>query len=92
MAASATARQPKPAVKPKLWMPILPTSYTKSLLQPPKLIPVRSNPASHSFWTKRGDSITLDAGGYAAGDIPLQRQNGQVTLKLSPNVMYVVLR
>ena len=40
-------------------MPILPASYAKSLIQPPKLIPVLLNPASHSFWTKAGGSITV---------------------------------
>ena len=59
MAASATAHQPKPAAKPKLWRPILPASHAKSLIQPPKLIPVLPNPASHSFWTKLGDSISF---------------------------------
>ena len=40
-------------------MPILPAAYTKSLIQPPQPIPVLLNPASHSFWTKSGDSITV---------------------------------
>ena len=58
MAASATARQHKPAAKPRLWMPVPPAPCAKNLIQPPKLIPVLPNSASHSFWTKLGDSIT----------------------------------
>ena len=60
MAASATAHPHKPAAKPRVWLPILPAAYTKSLIQPRKLIAVLPNPASHSFWTKLGDSIKAE--------------------------------
>lgn len=71
MAASATAHPPKPAEKPKLRLPILPAAYTKNLIQPPKLIPVLPNPASHAFWTKLGDSIK--------GKISLRSEPGRGT-------------